>query len=324
MKTTKNKLSLKLLALIILLVIFLNLNYFLYLSQNKKSSWEKTKVIDKLPKSSLDSLGLKIIGIFFLISLIGGIILEIRFFSHLLKNKNLGFPPFIYSTLTVRNALEGLILIIFFLSIFRFIGNFLLKEIIIKQPNFLNLLLNAFFQIFSILTILTFFDKKELGIKIEETRRLLIFLLSGIKTYIGILPLLVLSGFISTLILKILNLKPQPMPIVIFFLKEKNILNLSLLALEAIFIAPLLEELIFRGVIFRLLRKRYPFLFSSLIAGVAFSFLHYNSFSFLPILILAVALAYIYERQKNILAPIFLHSLHNFLTLLILFSVRGG
>ncbi|MCD6540186.1 MAG: CPBP family intramembrane metalloprotease, partial [Candidatus Omnitrophica bacterium] len=145
---------------------------------------------------------------------------------------------------------------------------------------------------------------------------------TAFKTYIGILPLLLFSIFLAFFISKILNIKPEPMPVVIFTLKEKNSLFLSILALEAIFLAPVVEELFFRGLLFKLLRKKFSFILSSLLTGSIFSLLHNNSFSFLPVLILSIGLAYLYERKKNLLAPVFLHSFHNFISFSLLILLR--
>ena len=47
------------------------------------------------------------------------------------------------------------------------------------------------------------------------------------------------------------------------------------------------------------------------LSSVFFAVIHYNQFAFLPIFILGLSLAYLYEKRGSLLAPIALHIIHN-------------
>ncbi|MBI4260050.1 MAG: CPBP family intramembrane metalloprotease [Actinobacteria bacterium] len=85
----------------------------------------------------------------------------------------------------------------------------------------------------------------------------------------------------------------------------------------AIVLAPVAEELFFRGLLFGALRGRMPFLPAAAISAVVFAATHFqpDAFSYLllasVILVVGLGLALIYERRGSLLAPILAHALFN-------------
>ncbi len=87
--------------------------------------------------------------------------------------------------------------------------------------------------------------------------------------------------------------------------------------LAAGFLVPILEELIFRGVIYqqlkRFLNKRMAMLYSALLFGIYHGNLVQGIYAF----ILGLMMVYIYERYKNIAAPIVFHCSVNALSVIL-------
>jgi membrane protease YdiL (CAAX protease family) len=84
-----------------------------------------------------------------------------------------------------------------------------------------------------------------------------------------------------------------------------------LLALLAIAIAPVTEELLFRGILYPFIKQQgYPKL-ALLGTSVLFGLLHLNVMAFLPLTFLGLVLAWLYETTDNLMAPILAHSLFN-------------
>jgi CAAX protease family protein len=82
-------------------------------------------------------------------------------------------------------------------------------------------------------------------------------------------------------------------------------------ALVVIVVAPLCEELFFRGFLFRVLRTRMPLWVAALIDGVLFGVVH-GELVIVPILTaLGMVLCWVYERTGTLFAPIALHALNN-------------
>lgn len=79
----------------------------------------------------------------------------------------------------------------------------------------------------------------------------------------------------------------------------------------AVAVAPIAEELVFRGGIYRFFKSRVSRNQALLISAVLFAFLHANLASFMPLVFLGVALGIVYEITGSIRAPILLHAVFN-------------
>lgn len=80
--------------------------------------------------------------------------------------------------------------------------------------------------------------------------------------------------------------------------------------LTTVFISPISEELIFRGVMLNRIKLIVPTMFSILITSILFASLH--SFgSIISAFIFAICMAILYLKTDNILVPIFAHFLNN-------------
>jgi membrane protease YdiL (CAAX protease family) len=92
---------------------------------------------------------------------------------------------------------------------------------------------------------------------------------------------------------------------------DTNKLLLVVGALVVIVVAPVCEEVFFRGILFTVLRQRMALWAAALIDGVLFGFVH-GSLVIVPILAaLGVVFCYVYERTGSIFPTIGLHALNN-------------
>lgn len=98
---------------------------------------------------------------------------------------------------------------------------------------------------------------------------------------------------------------------------QKGTLGLKItMAIIAVVVAPITEELIFRGGIYMVLKKYAGMIPSLLFTSIFFAIIH-NSVAFMiPLMILALALTWAYERTKTIWTPIAMHMLFNAITVI--------
>ena len=75
--------------------------------------------------------------------------------------------------------------------------------------------------------------------------------------------------------------------------------------------APLLEEPLFRGVIFGGFSKIMPVWLAMALSGFLFAFVHVNAATFIPLWFLGVAFAWLYVRTGTLLAPMAAHFIFN-------------
>ena len=81
-------------------------------------------------------------------------------------------------------------------------------------------------------------------------------------------------------------------------------------------IAPIFEEIVFRGLFYKALKNFTPFIHASLISSIVFALIHKNILSFTILFTLSLFLTWIYERTNSILYPILAHSLFNLTTII--------
>ena len=87
--------------------------------------------------------------------------------------------------------------------------------------------------------------------------------------------------------------------------------ELAALAVVTIVLAPIAEETLFRGVLYPTI-KQYGFPRAALwCTSALFALIHFNVAIFVPLLLLALVLVWLYERTDNLLAPIAAHATFN-------------
>jgi membrane protease YdiL (CAAX protease family) len=85
----------------------------------------------------------------------------------------------------------------------------------------------------------------------------------------------------------------------------------------AVIEAPIIEEVLFRSIIFRGLGTKLPLLPALIISGFVFGIVHVNAATLLPLWFLGVAFAWVYWKTQRIIAPITMHFLFNGLNLVL-------
>lgn len=90
-----------------------------------------------------------------------------------------------------------------------------------------------------------------------------------------------------------------------------------LLAIALVILAPVCEEIFFRGYLYPALRNRVDRTPALIINGVMFAAAHFEIIGFLPRALLGIGLSYVYERNRTLWAPIAGHAVYNGMILLI-------
>lgn len=131
------------------------------------------------------------------------------------------------------------------------------------------------------------------------------------KEIVAILAMIVLLGisvqfFSSCILTTVLNLMPS--------VAEEYMNNLSAILeitprmlLQVCLIAPIIEELFFRGLIFSLMSKLLPFVFANVIQAIVFGIYHGNVVQVVYAFILGMFIGYILFITGSIVYTIVLH-----------------
>lgn len=142
----------------------------------------------------------------------------------------------------------------------------------------------------------------------------------ALSAFVIALPVIALTSYAWNLVLRFLGLPNDPQDLLAVFNGVQSKPLLAAMLFIACILAPLNEELLFRGAIFRFCRQRFGRAIALLVSGALFGALHRNWASFVPLAVLGAVLALAYERTGDIRVPIVAHGLFNLNTLVILLS----
>lgn len=142
--------------------------------------------------------------------------------------------------------------------------------------------------------------------------------------FIMFMPLIWVGSLVWNALLLVLQQngiieEAQPQPLISLFQDGGNVAAISLLALMAVVLAPIVEEIIFRGCIYRFFKSVMTIHFAQLLSGIIFAFMHANLLSFAPLVIVGIVLAKVYEKTGNLAVAIWFHAFFNAFSLSMLY-----
>lgn len=85
----------------------------------------------------------------------------------------------------------------------------------------------------------------------------------------------------------------------------------TLLVIAAVIVAPIVEETIFRGFIYGVIKRFTDSYFAALCSALLFAVVHFHMASFFPLALLALILCTAYERSGSLAVPMTMHALFN-------------
>jgi membrane protease YdiL (CAAX protease family) len=148
---------------------------------------------------------------------------------------------------------------------------------------------------------------------------------SGFLACLVWIPLHLLIALLWGGLLQALGHEIVPQQAVSLFLSalenDQSLLKFLILV-NVVAIAPWVEELLFRGLLFRWLLGYRSVLASAILSGVFFGVIHDALTSIVPIACLGVALAWLYHRTGSLLTSIVFHTAFNTLMVLLMFGAK--
>jgi hypothetical protein len=89
-------------------------------------------------------------------------------------------------------------------------------------------------------------------------------------------------------------------------------------------VAPICEESFFRGYVFTALRGRYGRWIAYPGSAILFAAIHFNPPAILPIMVMALCLAFLYDRTRSVVPGIIAHGLNNSVAITLLYAGLGN
>lgn len=132
----------------------------------------------------------------------------------------------------------------------------------------------------------------------------------GLLGYLAGLPIVVLGGVCSYLLVKLTGAE-QPIHPISGEVGE-GILSILLLYLAAAIIAPVMEETLFRGMLYHHVRAKMHWIFAAMLVGFIFAAIHPQGWAAIPVLgAIGFVLAMIREWRGSLIASITAHAFNN-------------
>ncbi len=94
------------------------------------------------------------------------------------------------------------------------------------------------------------------------------------------------------------------------------IITISLLVVQVCIIAPVTEEIIFRGIFFKQLEAHFGLVVACVMSAVFFALIHAHLIAFVPLFIFAIILNLSFYYTKNLKIPIITHMIFNSMTII--------
>jgi uncharacterized protein len=146
-------------------------------------------------------------------------------------------------------------------------------------------------------------------------------LLTMVPAAIG---LMILNAFVVLITRALIGQTPTAREQLLVDRFEITLGELVWLLLVGVVAAPVVEEFIFRGLIFRYLRSKRGRSVAVIGSAAVFGLLHFIASLLVVLFVIGLVLALVADRYDSIYPSITLHALHNGLTIMILYGAIGS
>jgi len=144
-------------------------------------------------------------------------------------------------------------------------------------------------------------------------------IIQGIKGWLTIVPFVLL---ISLVINNFIDNQNGSNPLLEIVLNNKNYLSFIILFVTTTLIAPLFEEIIFRGILLPTLSRDFGIILGITVSAFIFALAHLSLAEMPPLFVLGIGLGITRIASGSLLSSVVMHSLWNGLTFFNLFLLR--
>lgn len=127
--------------------------------------------------------------------------------------------------------------------------------------------------------------------------------------------------FIYIIILSLMGITPQENGIY-EMISDPTAGGMIINILAIVVIAPVVEETIFRGLLFGSMQPYFGKWISIVVSAGIFSALHFDLAGFFPRFVLGIALGYLYVKKESLFPSMGLHGLNNLVALMLVYLAK--
>ena len=141
---------------------------------------------------------------------------------------------------------------------------------------------------------------------------------TGTIGYLSMIVVVCPAMFATAIILKLLHREPAPQEILGLFAMQKSVFAKVYFAVWTVLIAPVAEEMLFRGILLPLLLRVLPSALAIAVVSLGFAGLHGDVTAFLPLFTVSVSLCLAFLTTESLVVSITMHALFNSVTTAVL------
>ena len=144
-------------------------------------------------------------------------------------------------------------------------------------------------------------------------------IIPGIKGWLTIVPFVLL---ISLIMNSLIDNQNGSNPLLEIVLNNNNYLSFFLLFVTTTILAPLFEEIVFRGILLPTLSRNFGVISGIIVSAFIFALAHLSLGEMPPLFVLGIGLGITRIASGSLFSSVIMHSLWNGLTFLNLFLLR--
>jgi len=144
-------------------------------------------------------------------------------------------------------------------------------------------------------------------------------IINGVKGWLTIVPFVLL---ISLIMNSLIDNQNGSNPLLEIVLNNSNYLSFILLFVTTTLLAPLFEEIIFRGILLPTLSRDFGIILGIIVSAFIFALAHLSLGEMPPLFVLGIGLGITRIASGSLLSSVIMHSLWNGLTFFNLFLLR--
>ncbi len=280
-------------------------------------------------KKPLLSLALNLTSLAFLLIVALGFLLDGALLAFRFKGRTFDISTYRHGRVgwSIADVARVAILFLFFAYLMVIIDAFLYRILpVLKNDNFRMMFNSSISDCIAAMFVVYFAVYKnragliELGLTLKNLFRNIFY---GIAGYIAAVPVFLIAAFLVLIAVKLVGYAPRKQPVVELFMREGNPAFLVFSSLFTSIFGPVIEELFFRGFMYNAVKKLTGIFWATMLTAAVFAALHTNVVGFLPIMVLGVLLAHMYEKTGSLVSSITIHIIHNLAMVYVVFLVKG-
>jgi membrane protease YdiL (CAAX protease family) len=156
-----------------------------------------------------------------------------------------------------------------------------------------------------------------------EPRAVLKNIGQGVMFYLAALPFIVFYTFLYQAVLRGAGYEIMMQEVALVVAGEQSFWMRMCLAGLAVVLAPLFEEILFRGIGLPLIARKWGVSPAVVAVSLFFAAIHFHLPSMMPLFIIAVAFSLAYIHSGSIVVPIVMHGLFNGVNVAMLMILKG-